>query len=64
MISSVAFQAALVRVQNQNPLEVKMFLTSWCFFFVSGCWCVLEQLTVSFCLRCSRALIKSPEDSL
>lgn len=45
----MALQSAVIRVQSQNPLEVKKFLTSWWFIFVSSCLCILEQLTVSVC---------------
>lgn len=64
MISSVAFQAAIIRVQSQSLLEVKVSLTSWWFSFVPGCLNIVEQLTVSFCLQCYRALITFPKDSL
>lgn len=64
MISSVAFQAVIIRVQSQSVLEVKLPLTSWWFSFVPGCLNIVEQLTVSFCLWCYGALITFPKDSL
>lgn len=50
IISSVAFQAAIIRVQSENPLEVKMFpISGGLFLSWAGCVFWNSSQSVSVC---------------